>query len=87
MEHRLGRTYCAEQCNQDGECKGHMQRMEGRLPDRVCGIVTEGTCDKFVNATINMECFQINANIIGDLVTIPKCEAKAWSGCYRKFSK
>ena len=61
--------------------------MEDKTPDRMCGIVTEGTCDRFNNATLTLECFPQNQGIIGDLAPVHKCEATVWSGCYRKFSK
>ena len=64
-----------------------MQRMDLHDPERICRIVTEGACHQYENATLNVECLQENLNKIGDLVPIPKCEATAWSGCYRKFSK
>ena len=64
-----------------------MQRTDGHSPDRLCGIVTQGPCDQFVNTTFNMECFLRNNGSIGDLQPIPTCEATAWSGCYKKLGK
>ena len=64
-----------------------MQRTDAHSPDLECGIVTEGTCDQFANTTINIECFLMNDGSIGDLQPVPKCEATAWSGCYKKLGK
>ena len=87
LPHKLGRTYCTEQCNQDGECKGYMQLLDPQTQDDTCGIVTEGTCDQFGNATLDIHCYPEKVGSIGDLVPIPECEATGWAGCYKKFSK
>ena len=89
-EHALGETYCSEQCNKDTNCKGYMKRMDDKMPERFCGIVTNTLCTEFMDVPRKVECFEEKMGAVGDLLPNSTCKAGEndfWSGCYIKFGK